>query len=150
MLNIKKFWPVVKKKKSFQDLSKLFLFCPLMGLKRVQFLYFNKAESHPLIICPTKFGWNWPSGFWQKVVYRKKLTLDGWQTLRHTICAYGLRQGELKVRILVYGNNSQLYEGEVKNIDIKQSNKGTIKLKIQKTRLTWNKETQMTGQHEPQ
>jgi len=36
---------------------------------------------------------------------------------------------------------------EVKNIDAKQS-KGTIKTKNPKGK-TWNKETQMTGQHEP-
>jgi len=26
---------------------------------------------------PTKFGWNWPSGSWEEVIYRKKLTPDG-------------------------------------------------------------------------
>jgi len=37
---------------------------------------------------------------------------------------------------------------KVKNIDTKQSNKGNNQNSKDKT-ITWNKETQMAGQHEP-
>jgi len=45
MGNINAFWPEVHEKKIFEDLSKLSLFCPLLGPKRGQPLYMNKFES---------------------------------------------------------------------------------------------------------
>jgi len=52
----------------FEDLSKFTLFCP----------YWTNQNPHHPSIFPTKFGWNWPSGSWEEVVQRKKLTLAGW------------------------------------------------------------------------
>lgn len=31
----------------------------------------------PPLILPTKFGWSWPSNFWEEVVERKSLRMDG-------------------------------------------------------------------------
>jgi len=48
MPNIKTFRLVVHEKKIFEDLTKVSLFCPLLGPKRVQPLYLNKSESPSL------------------------------------------------------------------------------------------------------
>jgi len=48
MPNIKAFRPVVHEKKIFEDLTKFFLFCPLLGPKRGQSLSLNKSESPSL------------------------------------------------------------------------------------------------------
>jgi len=45
MPNINAFWSAVHEKKIFEDLSKVSLFCLLLGPKGGQPLYLNKSES---------------------------------------------------------------------------------------------------------
>jgi len=45
MPNINAFRPVVHEKKIFEDLSKVSIFCHLLGPKGGQPLYLNKSES---------------------------------------------------------------------------------------------------------
>jgi len=68
MSNINAFPPVVHEKMIFEDLSKVSLFCPLVGPTSGQPLYLNKSESPFPKMFPTKFGWNWPSGSCEEVI----------------------------------------------------------------------------------
>jgi len=46
MLNTNAFWLVIHENKVFEILSNVFLFCPLLGPKRGQTLYFEQIQSY--------------------------------------------------------------------------------------------------------
>jgi len=53
----------------FWRFIKIFLILPLIGAPKGASPYiWTNLNSHPPIVFPTKFGWNWPSGSWEEVV----------------------------------------------------------------------------------